>query len=91
MRAILPLFATAIVAALASVAVPASGQDKSAAQKGSTARADRLICRATEETGSLVRRRRQCFTRAQWDRIAEVARLRGMDLTGGAFSEESSN
>jgi hypothetical protein len=35
---------------------------------------DRLICRRMPETGSLVRARRQCFTRAQWDRIAESQR-----------------
>jgi hypothetical protein len=48
---------------------------------------DRLICRRTPETGSLVRVRRQCFTRIEWDRIAESQR-RGaarmiFELAGG--------
>ncbi len=47
----------------------------------------RLICRRVQETGSLVRTIRQCFTRAEWDRIAESAR-RGaqrttQELSGG--------
>lgn len=35
---------------------------------------DRLICRRLPETGSLVQARRQCFTRAEWDQIAESQR-----------------
>lgn len=41
---------------------------------------ERLICRRMPDTGSLVRTRRQCFTRAEWDRIAETAR-RGAQRT----------
>ena len=35
---------------------------------------ERLICRSSQETGSFVRRRRQCFTRAQWQRVNDAAR-----------------
>ena len=35
---------------------------------------DRLICQRIPETGSLVKARRQCFTKQQWDRIAESQR-----------------
>lgn len=35
---------------------------------------NRMICRSSPETGSFVRKRRQCFTRAEWTRIAEGAR-----------------
>lgn len=38
---------------------------------------NRLICRSSQETGSLVRRRRQCFTAAEWLRIDEAARDNG--------------
>ena len=31
---------------------------------------ERLICRRMAETGSLVKGRRQCFTKMEWDRIA---------------------
>lgn len=36
-----------------------------------TGQNERLICRRMQETGSLVKGRRQCFTKAEWDRIAE--------------------
>lgn len=91
MRPPLPLFGIASIALLAAQAIPATAQTKSGAKAGATPPEERLICRSTYETGSLVMRRRQCFTRAQWDRIAEVARLRGEDIRGGAFSAESKN
>ena len=89
MRATLPLIGTAFMALLAAQAMPAAGQTKSGAKSDEAPSEQRLICRATRETGSLVKRRRQCFTQAQWDRIAEVARLRGQDITGGAFALDS--
>ena len=91
MRATLPLIGTAFAALLAAQAFPAAGQTKSDAKASTVPPEQRLICRATRETGSLVKRRRQCFTQAQWDRIAEAARLRGEDLRGGAFSLDSTN
>ncbi len=35
---------------------------------------EKKICRKTLETGSLVKKKRQCFTRTEWARIAEAAR-----------------
>ena len=35
---------------------------------------EKLICKSVGETGSLVRKRKQCFTRAEWDKIAESQR-----------------
>lgn len=62
--------------ALAQTATSASANDP-----------NRLICRRIQETGSLVRTTRQCFTRAEWDRIAETARRGAQrtvtDLSGG--------
>jgi hypothetical protein len=89
MRATLKLFGTAFIALLAAQAMSAAGQTKADPKANQTPSEERLICRSFHETGSLVKRRRQCFTRAQWDRIAEAARLRGEDLRGGAFAEES--
>ena len=40
----------------------------------------RVICRRSVDTGSLVKGRRQCFTRAQWDRIAEAAQKNATQL-----------
>ncbi|WP_380856085.1 hypothetical protein [Sphingoaurantiacus capsulatus] len=35
----------------------------------------RIICRKTLETGSLVRKNKQCFTAREWDRIAQQTRI----------------
>ena len=91
MRATLPLIGTAFIALLAAQAMPAAGQSTAGTKAGDTPPEQRLICRSTRETGSVVRRRRQCFTAAQWDRMAEVARLRAGDIRGGAFAVESVN
>ncbi|HEY0026911.1 MAG TPA: hypothetical protein VGC35_03480 [Allosphingosinicella sp.] len=34
-------------------------------------KADERICKASLETGSLVKKRKQCFTRKEWERIIE--------------------
>jgi hypothetical protein len=62
------LLLVALVAAEASIAVAQSGGDRPGKDT------DRLICRRTPETGSLVKARRQCFTKVEWDRIAESQR-----------------
>ena len=41
---------------------------------------DRLICKASEKTGSLVQRERQCFTRAEWERLFESGNKSARDL-----------
>lgn len=35
---------------------------------------EKILCRRVLETGSLVRKAKKCYTRAQWDRIAEAAK-----------------
>ena len=35
-----------------------------------SADAAELVCKKTAETGSLVRKREQCLTRAEWERLA---------------------
>jgi len=44
------------------------------AQRPRAQQNERRICRSEVETGSLVNRRRRCFTRAEWDQIARAAR-----------------
>lgn len=50
---------------------------------------DKLICKKHVEIGSLVKKRKQCFTREQWDRIAtsqaDGARRLVDDLRGRPF------
>lgn len=47
----------------------------------------KLICRKVPETGSLLRRTKQCFTQAEWDKIAEVQR-RGVQKTIDGLTEK---
>ena len=70
------LIAEGSVALAQSGAASGTGQD------------ERLICRRMPETGSIARTRRQCFTRAQWDRIAESARA-GAQKTISGLTETS--
>ena len=67
--------------AVTPVAAQAFQQISAKASAERAAKGERLICRYIDETGSLSRRRRQCFTRTEWDRIAEAARARGQRLT----------
>ena len=67
-------------AACALPAVAATAQEPAGQAVASRDNDQRLICRRMPDTGSLVRTRRQCFTRAEWDRIAETAR-RGAQRT----------
>ncbi len=67
----------AAVASL-SIAVPALADGKAkvvgaAADEG--VGDDRIICRKHVETGSLVRKKKQCFTKAEWDRIAAAEQV----------------
>lgn len=64
------------------------------AQSGAASRSsqdERLICRRMPETGSIARTRRQCFTRAQWDRIAESARAGAQKTISGLTETSISN
>ena len=57
----------ACVLAAGVVATPVSASQPTNADKDDNKR----ICKAILETGSLVRKRKQCFTRKEWERIAE--------------------
>lgn len=48
----------------------------------------RIICKKHLETGSLVRRIKKCFTKAEWDRIAEAEQI-GVKKTQDALSARS--
>jgi len=67
MRIILALAVGSIVAA-APLAAPL------AAPSGSKADSERLICKSETEVGSLVRRKRRCFSERDWVRVNEAAR-----------------
>lgn len=67
---------------IASAAIAAAAQSPPAGQGAPTKEKERLICRSMPVSGTLAGRRRQCFTRAQWDRIAQGAQKQTVDLQG---------
>ena len=69
--------------ALAASAVAAIAQAPPPPRK-SDSRSDpnRLICRSMPISGTLAGRRRQCFTRAEWERIAQGAQKQTIELQG---------
>ena len=78
-----------VVMALSSGAAPVA-DGASAAKPAHSTGDNEIICRKWLEIGSLVNKKKQCFTKAQWDEISEsqqrgVQRLRG-DLSGGGTS-----
>lgn len=69
--------AASLALLLAIPAASAGGQTSTStdgAQRPRVQENERRICRSEIETGSLSRRRRRCFTRAEWDQIARAAR-----------------
>ena len=58
---------------LLALSGPARAEDPAPAPGAAapTADAEKLICRKRAEVGSLVRKTKECHTKAEWDRIAE--------------------
>jgi hypothetical protein len=75
MRDFSVVFALAFVTA--GALAPVSAQNAPTRAKSDP---NRLICRSSVETGSLARRERRCFTRAQWDEQAERNQRVGFEL-----------
>lgn len=50
-----------------------------------------VICKRIAETGSLVKKTKRCYTKAQWDRIAEAAKTRAHRLQSDHASGLVSN
>ena len=65
-----------LIPAIALAAEPATAEQ---------ADRDKIICRKTAEVGSLVKKKKECFTKAQWDQIAE-AHQRGAKKTQDGLS-----
>jgi carbamoylphosphate synthase large subunit len=71
--------------ALGSAGV-AIGQSGGGGQQATTKSGDPLICRRIQETGSLGRGRRVCYTRSEWDRIATAQRENSPGMTAQSGS-----
>ncbi len=87
MQIVTRMFALAAGACLLAgagiAAEPKAGEQPDPKQK--------LICKSIQETGSMARRLRQCFTKQEWERIAEAARVRGQRLQSDMASGMTSN
>lgn len=44
------------------------------------ANGEKLICRRDAEIGSLIPRKKRCYTRAEWDQIAQASRANATRL-----------
>ena len=73
------------LAAGAAMAAETAG----AAQASNALDDNRIICKKTLDTGSLVRKTKECFTKAQWDRIAESQRRGNEKMVDGLTSRSS--
>lgn len=69
------LLTAAVAGVLPTMEFAAGAQTAAAANPAPAAEADpnadKLICRKRAEVGSLVRKTKECHTKAEWDRIAE--------------------
>jgi len=75
MRLSVRLALAGLAAALATPAVVAQQQTTTVQiPQVAQPKNERLICRRIQDSGSLARVRRQCYTRAQWDRLAQDQR-----------------
>ena len=66
---------------LGSAGVAVGQNDGASGRQATSKNGDQLICRRIQETGSLGRGRRQCYTRAEWDRIAQAQRDNSPGMT----------
>lgn len=82
------LIALAVIFAASPISIAASAETP--APRATDALDDtKLVCRKTLETGSMVRKTKQCFTLKEWDQIAEIQR-RGNQKMFDGLTEKSS-
>ena len=62
--------ARALFLAAALLGVATSGHAKEPERRP----AEKLICKSQTETGSIARRKKECFTKAEWEKIGEAHR-----------------
>ena len=78
-----------VAAAAMLAAVPAVARDRADEPQRVMPNGDPVICKKTQDTGSLVKKTKRCYTQAQWNRIADAARANGQrmqsDHTSGEF------
>lgn len=84
MRTIRTLLLGAATAVMMNGAAIAAGANAAATTTPSASADDqRIICRKTLETGSLVKKNKQCFTKAEWDKVYAAHREGNQKLFDG--------
>ena len=76
-----------LAAALATPAVVAQQSTTVQVPKVAQPKSERMICRRIQDSGSIARVRRQCYTRAQWDRLAQDQRNNSPTMTAMSGSQ----
>lgn len=66
---------------LGSAGVALGQSSGTSGEQATTKGGEPLVCRRIQETGSLGRGRRVCYTRAEWDRIAQAQRENSPGMT----------
>ena len=86
----LSLTATVMMIGATQAQQPAASQPARPASAAATqTAAAKQICKRSADIGTLVQRRKECHTRAEWDRLAQDARAAGQSMaersmTGGS-------
>ena len=77
-----------IAISLATIVIATSSvfaqQPEPSAPAKAVAKPERQICKQSAPSGSLIERRRECHTRAEWSRIAQEGRAAGQDVVDRA-------
>ena len=68
--------------------LPANAPQMASAAASKGPDPERIICKRTAKTGSLVSRTKQCMTARQWAEAARIARGQADDLIGRGFFED---
>lgn len=77
-----------VAAALFALSVPVGAAEPVPGAAASASAGDqKIICRKTAEIGSLVKKKKECFTKAEWDAIAE-AHQRGVKKVQDGLTEK---
>lgn len=63
-----------IALALLALPIPAFAQDTSGPAASPPKPKEKLICRTDPQTGSMIQAKKRCYTRDEWDRLAQGAR-----------------
>jgi hypothetical protein len=71
MRTLQLMLVAALGSTLLAGTAVAAADTPGAAQAQNALDDNRIICRKTPEVGSLVRKKKECFTKREWDRLAE--------------------